>query len=201
MESTKICVDWFNKNIFDHLPDTKFWIAGGALREYFLNGHCFDSDMDLFFNDRSEIAKTLIILRRENEFKPYLITKNAIKGVAKIKGKKVQIDLVKKLFSSPNTTIEDFDFTVICCAVDREKLYFNPSFPFDLLRRKLVINSLPFPLNTLQRVQKYVKKGFTICNGGILEISKAIQKIDFEDPDDNSLEFYPDGEPRFVRFD
>ncbi len=201
IETLKICVNWFNRHLFDHMPEGKFWVAGGALREYFLNGHCFDSDVDLFFNERSEIVRVLLQLRNNCSFKHYLITENAIKGTAKIKGKIVNIDLVKRLFPNPKSTIEEFDFTVICCAVDREKVYYNPSFPFDLLRRKLVVNSLPFPMSTLQRVQKYVKKGFSICNGGLLEISKAIAKIDFEKPEDNNIEFYPDGSPRYLRFD
>ena len=201
IETLKICLNWFTRNVFDKLPNTKFWIAGGALRDYFLNGHCFDSDIDLFFNERSEIAKTLILLRKDNGFKHYLITKNAIKGWCFVGNKKVKVDLVKRLFPSPNATIEEFDFTVVCCAVDRENVFYNPSFPFDLLRKKLVINALPFPMSTLQRVQKYNKKGFSICNGGLLEISKAIAKIDFENPEENNIEFYPDGSPKYLRFD
>lgn len=200
IETLKICVGWFNKNFFDHFPDCKFWIAGGALRDYWTIGYC-SSDVDFFFNDRKDIVQTLLILRRDFKFKHYLITANAIKGTAVMNGKTVQIDLVKRLFPTPQHTIEEFDFTVVCCAIDREKMYYNPSFPFDLLKKKLVINALPFPLSTFQRVQKYVNKGYSICNGGILTISKALAKVDYEKPEENSLEFYPDGSVRFLRWD
>ena len=50
----------------------------------------------------------------------------------------------------------------------------------DLAKRSLVINSLPYPLSTVQRMQKYIKKGYTICNGGLLEI--ALNLVEGEGP-------------------
>ncbi len=63
------------------------------------------------------------------------------------------------------------------------------------------INSFKTSGSTMQRLQKYFNKGYWICNGGILEIAQAINKLDLSDPEQNNIEYYPDGTPRFVRID
>lgn len=177
------------------------WVAGGCIRDYLLTGSLKNTDIDFFGPSRHELAILAWELRKEFNFKPFLFNKNVIKGYAYIKGKPYKVDIVKKVFSTMEETIDAFDFTIGCFALNKETFVYHPSAPFDLLRRKLVINNLPFPLSTMQRMQKLIKRDYWICNGGLLEIAKAVSKIDFEDPEDNNIEFYPDGEARIVRFD
>lgn len=196
------CVSYFNHHIFKHLPeDLNVWIAGGAVRDYFSTGKMTESDIDFFAPDRVTMAKLTRALRKTFHFKHYLITKNVIKGYGTINGKRQDIDIVKIPCETMESTIDRFDFTVCCFAVNRKTVLFHPSAPFDLMAKRIVINSLPFPLSTLQRLQKFSKRGYWICNGGMLEIAKAMSKIDFENPNDNNIEFYPDGSPRIVRID
>jgi len=43
------CVDHFKEIILDHV-DARFWVAGGALRDYFITGNTSScADIDLFF--------------------------------------------------------------------------------------------------------------------------------------------------------
>lgn len=195
------CMSYFHKKFFRNTEGLNVWIAGGALKSYLESGHIEDTDVDFYSSSRQELTKLVLILRKEYKFKHYLITKNAIKGTGYIKGKKVDIDIVKRLFKDMHETIDNFDFTVTCFATNGKDFVYHPSAPFDLLRKRLVINNLPFPLSTLQRMQKYIKRGYWICNGGMLEIAKAQSEIDWENKDENTIEFYPDGSPRFVRFD
>jgi hypothetical protein len=190
-----------NKWFFSKLADIKVWIAGGALRDYFSTGNITESDVDFFASSRTELCKLVLKLRKSFKFKPYLITKKAIKGDGYLGTTKIQIDVVKVLFADMQECIDKFDFTCTCFAISSDDFVFHPSAPFDLMRKRLVINSLPFPLSTMQRLQKYLKRGYWICNGGMLEIAKAIKEIDFSDPEQNNIELYPDGSPRFVRFD
>jgi hypothetical protein len=103
-----------------------------------------------------------------------MITKNAIKGYGYVFGKRVDIDIVKKEFSSPNECIDAFDFTVCCFAVSADMFYYHKSACFDLIRKKLVVHKLPHPVDTFKRLNKYTKKGFIACNGTLLTIAKAI---------------------------
>lgn len=195
------CVSYFTNLFFKHLVGVNVWIAGGALRDWFETGQMTESDVDFFSNSRADLCKTLLMLRKKYKFRPYHINKRVIKGWVSIGKNNIKIDLIKILFETPEHTIDQFDFTVCCFAVDKNKVTYHQSAPFDLLHKRLVINNLPFPVSTLQRIQKYLKKGYWICNGGILEIAKAMGSVDFNDPTQNNIEMYPDGTPRFVRID
>ena len=194
------CNKYFNKLIPGVFEIGSIWIAGGAIRDFLEKGYV-DSDIDFYSSNRSDLFRLVRFLRKEFQFKHYLITQNAIKGNVIIKGKKIMVDVVKRTFDDMIQTISMFDFTVTCFATNGNDVYYHPSAPFDLLRKRLVINNLPFPISTLQRMQKYIQKGYWICNGGMLEIAKSMGAIDFDSADENTIEFYPDGSPRFVRFD
>lgn len=197
----RACVAFFRTLFFRHLVDINVWIAGGALRDWFESRKLTDSDVDFFSSSRTELCKALKVFRNQFSFRPYAVNKRVIKGWCTIDGKKVKVDIVKVLFDDPTSCIDSFDFTVCCWAVDRNQVYYHPSAPFDLLQKRLVINTLPFPVSTFQRMQKYLKRGYWICNGGMLEIAKAMSEVNFNDADQNIIELYPDGSPRFVRYD
>jgi len=200
MKQIDRCVTYFKQFILDELP-ANCWIAGGAIRDFFSLGYC-SSDIDVFFPSMEEFIKADDWLKGRENVK--CTFRNEM--VVNYKYKKHKVQLIKThFFSSPQETIANFDFTVACGAVDKEMLYAHDTFFIDLAGRRIVINSLPFPLSTLQRLQRYIKKGYTICNGGLLEIAKGIQKLDLNNPTVNTFEFYPEGAkkglPRFVRID
>ena len=184
---------FFRKLILDKLPD-QCWIAGGAIRDYFAQGF-ITGDIDLFTTD--EEIFNVIITFFQKEGTSFIDTNNSIK----FRYKKYTFDVVKRHFPSPIKAIDTFDFTICCAAIDKLYLYHHPTFFIDLAKRRLVIHRLPYPLSTLQRLQKYVKKGYWICNRGLLELARAIAEINFDDPMQNHISFYPDGQPKFVCID
>lgn len=198
MKQIDDAISYFNWLILDEFQDIKCWIAGGAVRDYFSYGKP-KSDIDIFFPNQEEFDKADSKLFSNIENKLLKSSENA----KLFKHKHGLIHIIQKHFyETPNDIINSFDFTVCCAAIGKDcGLIYHETFFIDLARRKLVINSLPFPLSSLQRLQKYIKKGFWICNGGLLELSKALKNIDFEDKNQNILEFYPDGTPKFNRID
>jgi hypothetical protein len=50
-------------------------------------------------------------------------------------------------------------------------------------------------------MQKYIKKGYTACNGTLLTLTRELQKVNLDNPQENSLTFYSDGTPRFLGVD
>lgn len=172
------------------------WIAGGAVRDFFANEDT-NGDIDVFFLDQKSLELTINGLNHDIGLQP----KYNNDSVAAYHWYDKTLQLIKThFFASPQETIGHFDFTVACAAVDLKGVYVHDMFFQDLAGKRLAINKLPFPLATLERLQKYIKKGYTACNGTLLEIAKAIQNVNLTD-NNNSLEFYPDGTPRFVRFD
>lgn len=172
------------------------WIAGGAVRDHFAS-MSLSSDIDIFFATKAKFTEAVELTKKNTAFKPQY-THDTLAAFT-WQGKTVQF-IGTHFFNSPEETIANFDFTVCSCAVDTENVYLHPHFFEDLAARRLAINELPFPLSTLERMIKYIKRGFTPCNGTLLTLSKAIAEVDLGDKV-NTLSFYPNGSPRFIRFD
>lgn len=174
------CMVFFKRKILNSLSDevtSNVWIAGGCIRNYFEMSKN-DTDIDFFSNDRKYLSTLVRELRNKLEFKHYIITKHAIKGYVIKNGVKIKVDIVKRVFSNQIDTIENFDFTVCCFSTNGTEFHYNRNAPFDILRKRLVINSLPKPVDTLKRLQRYINKGYFACNGTLLTISKEIAKMD-----------------------
>lgn len=192
-ETQQACIDWF-KPILEAVNGG--WVAGGALRDYFAKSANY-SDIDVFFINEDAYNQARKKLKQLNAFKVMY----SHKTLAAFKWRTKTIQLIgTHFFQDPAETISNFDFTVCCAAVDLQKVYHHEHFFEDLACKRLAINSLPFPLATLERLQKYAKKGYTACNGTLLTLTKAISQVDLEDKK-NTLAFYADGTERFIRFD
>lgn len=216
------CVKYFNRVILDELaPICIAWVAGGCVRDYFSIGK-LSSDIDLYFTCEEDFQKAKkyfleTTTRSVEEVVDDVKTiktfpkKKAIKtfendNVVKVKYAGREFDLVRKFFASPELTIEEFDFTVCCAAVTSKKVYTHNTFFIDLAKRQLMINKLPFPLSTMWRMQKYIQKGFYMCSGEMLKLSKAIGELQTNTPEGEqaNIELQPmseGNEPRFLTFD
>lgn len=223
------CVKYFNKLILNEMkPICMVWVAGGCVRDYFSVGK-LTSDIDLFFTcveDFEKCKKYLMeeTIRKVTRTEPAdlpdaedkvieeTIDKPLAKSlfendnVLKVLYRGRHFDLVKKYFPTPELTIAEFDFTVSCAAVDHGKVYTHNTFFIDLAKRQLMINKLPFPLSTMWRMQKYIKKGYYMCSGEMMKLSKAIGALQTNTPegDRSNIELQPmseGGEPRFLTFD
>jgi hypothetical protein len=163
----------YNEIILDELKKAEIncWLAGGALRDYFM-GVPIKTDYDIFFPNEKEYEKARIYFKaKEAEIK--WESDNGMK--VKHNGK--TYDLVKKFFSNPQATIEAFDFTASMIAVDSEKVYNGETTFIDLAKRQLMINKITYPASTLSRAFRYYKKGFTMCLGEMKKLIEAIQEI------------------------
>lgn len=165
------CIKYFNKLILNELKtlEIEAWVAGGAVRDYFSEGF-LTSDIDLYFSTLKNFEKCkTFFIRTDGK----IVFEND--KVIKFKWKDKKIDLVKTVFNNPQHSIDSFDFTVCCAAVDNDNLYYNPTFFIDLSKKQLMINKLDYPISTLWRLQKYNLKGFRICKGELTKIIEAIQ--------------------------
>jgi len=187
------CISRFKPTLEAFAPG---FIAGGAVRDYFSQSK-EETDIDVFFSNGVDMRDCL---ERIKSLPIKKIYENDLLAGFLFKGQHIQI-IKNHFFASLKDAIAAFDFTVCCAAVSLEDVFVHEFFFDDLAGRRLAINSLPFPLSTLERMQRYIKKGYTACNGTLLTLAKAMATVDFADPQGNTLTFYPDGSPRFVRFD
>jgi hypothetical protein len=163
----------YSEIILNELKEAKIdcWIAGGALRDYFM-GVPIKTDYDLFFPNEKEFDKAVKYFKKK-KCEVVWESDNGMK--VKYKGKKY--DLVKKWFKNPQTTIDAFDFTASMFAVDRERIYVGDTTFIDLSKRQLMINKITYPASTMSRAFRYYKKGFWMCQGEMKKIVEAIQNM------------------------
>lgn len=184
------------KAIYDNMPAKEIsWIAGGALRSFLVGEHV--KDLDIFSNDPEKVCAAFIA---DETFKAGF-SNEFISNFYK-DGLCYQI-IRKYKFSSPQETIDNFDFTIICAAIGKDGIVTDHRFYIDNAQRRLVVKALPKPLSTVKRGMKYSKRGYFMCPVGLAKILKAVQEnpINWDDPTQNEIEFYPDGTPSFRGLD
>jgi len=202
---------YYQKLILNDLPEgikTQVFIAGGAIRDYLSNADIKDIDL---FTTSKEVEIQLLNFFDE---KGKLINKNDFLANYTYKNRWFQV-ILNKHYSNHSDLIGSFDFT-ICQAVvfvelelfpeaNRKQfnIVFDSSVNFfqDTLAKHLRVNKITFPLSTLERMQKYIQKGYIACNGTLLEIARSLKDLDLNNPADNVLQFYPNGHPRFIGVD
>jgi hypothetical protein len=164
----------YKKIILDDLKDAgiKAWLAGGALRDYFM-GVPIITDHDIFFPDEDNYNKAKDFFGKKEGVKVKWLSDNGMKVIYK----KRTFDLIKHYFPGPQETIDAFDFTVSMFAVDQERVYHGESSFIDLAKRQLMINRLPYPASTMSRAFRYYKKGFLMCQGEMAKLVEAIQNM------------------------
>jgi hypothetical protein len=171
---------YFNNLILGELrkQGINVWVAGGVLRDYFLEKP-LKSDCDLFFPNAKDFNKT----------KEYFLSKGGEIIWESENGMKVTyrgntFDLVKIFKPNPMATISRFDFTVSMLATDGKDLYYGNNSLKDLQDRKLVINTIVNPLSTLKRVLKHYKKGFTMSAEETKKLYESLNTMPYDDSDD-----------------
>lgn len=168
-----------------------FWISGGAITAAVTGDKINDYDI---FSPTPEILRD-----RLKEAIGYASFEHEFFTNFWVDNNKVQV-ITRYSPQSPEAIFNTFDFTINCGAYDGTTFYCHDRFWQDIASRRLVVNNLFFPLKTLERVAKYSRRGYTVCPVGLLSIAKSINslEIDWDNPSENDLSFYPDGTPRFM---
>lgn len=185
------------------LPDG-VWVAGGAVRDSLIGEKW--SDIDVFGCDKESIDK----------YASY-VSSNGGKLVYDALSLKTYMwhgEKIQFIYDYYSSTIDElfakFDFTVCQFAIMKDAssekysniaVCANPECLIDLFRKRLVLTEkFSSPISTLKRLQKYIQKGYTICDGGIIAIANKISGMAPQQIQ-SSMEFYPDGTPRIIMVD
>jgi hypothetical protein len=200
---------YLQKNILELLPEdirNKVAVAGGAVRDKIAGVEV--KDYDLFVDSKEtedKLMKFLAEAGKEGNVNSQLANYT-------LEGKWIQVIRGKYYNIDSSEVIDSFDFIHCCAMVTMKGFQCHPQFYRAVATKHLMINKITFPLSTLERMQKYVSKGYSACNGTLLAIAKAINDMDKEvfnpskdstqgDALQNTLMFYADGSPRFMGVD
>ena len=168
-----------------------FWIASGAIRDYFTTGGITPKDLDIFFSCNSERDKAVSHLKLQG-FKTikHLPNGNIKFSMMNFKANSIDHEVLQNysydaidiccwngkkdpacVAKSPEECIKWFDFTVEMAALDSNGHFIHhPTFENDITNKVLVRNSLKdmyIGLN-IKRLLKYIKNGYTIDSENLL---------------------------------
>jgi len=166
-----------------------FWIASGAIRDYFTTGGVTPKDIDIFFPDKENRDKAITYLMQQ-KFKrigllpryrgaTFDLTKKTVPEKychlaqdSKYMYHSMDIGCwdgrdedLSKYAVTPEGCISWFDFTIEMAALDsNNKFICHPDFETHIANKILVRNSIQHahPRGNNRRLLKYIKLGFTI---------------------------------------
>ena len=154
-----------------------FWIASGAIRDYFVGNE--PVDVDFFFPDIQSMTKACEHLKKNNFKKIKDLPRGYKFSIQERKYVGNSIDLIcwdgtgdpPCIAKTPKDTMGWFDFTVEMAALDSNGnffIFFN--FFEDCKNKRLVRNSISdlYPRGNNRRLLKYIKNGYTIDQENLL---------------------------------
>jgi hypothetical protein len=167
---------YIEPKILEQVKLNNAFIAGGALTCIFQDKE--PNDIDIFF--KSNMIEYFEVFRMWlNSYGIILLeTDNAVTG----QYYKNSIQLIKPscMYGTPEDVISKFDFTICMAAYDQNypeerRLVLDDRFLPDLGSKKLIYNPNSIrPLSTLNRLQKFIDRGYSISGIELIKLGLAI---------------------------
>lgn len=154
LESVR-CFDLFTSIILNDLwfLNLDCWIAGGSLRDFFMNRKS-ESDIDIYFSNAQDNKKAESHLIKNGG---KIIFSNS--NCTKISFDKYVFDLIKIYYIDHKVCISNFDFTVCSCSISKIGLSCHKSFKSHI--KSMTLELLNPNQQTIDfRLDKYQKIGF-----------------------------------------
>lgn len=162
------------------------YIAGGAVTSLFTGGKI--RDWDIYFRTADDCAKAVTwfgingkLVNETDTSKSYQLGKQE---------RPYQLIVLPDLFGGPEDIFKCYDFTVCMGAYQffeqsadhaREGFVFGDDFLKHVAQRRLVFHTgTMFPICSMLRVMKYVKRGFFITGMETLKIGLSIHALKIE---------------------
>lgn len=181
--------------VFNYNDNT--WIAGGAVRDSLIKDTI--SDIDIFGKSKEALAEFSTNNKLDDRYD--VVHDTADIKTYRNKTWKIQL-ILKHNYNTIQDCLDDFDYTICQFAFMDNKVFCNPDSLVHLHNKQLIINKLrpDYTINSFRRLQKYIQRGYTICDGGLKTLTEKMRELTPEQVK-NNFEYYADGKARVVRFD
>lgn len=156
------------------IEDNQGYLAGGCVRSVF----CSESinDFDMFFPSQSEFDRCVESMNGDDS-PSFSVTDTAWTHITE-KGDRYQ--LICASFGQPEEVIKRFDYTMCMGAYDPRKRDFilDPLFLKHCSQRRLIFNvNSEFPICSLWRAVKFIKRGWKLPGTEAIKLSLKINNI------------------------
>lgn len=187
-------IKWLDKYMAGH----KGFIAGGCFKNIFSDTKT--KDIDIFFKNKDDFIKARKYFEDNDEF--VFFYKSGKVVAFKDKKTDLIIELIRGKYGTPKQIIEDFDFTIVKFAyykqikidsneeetISYKCLYSDKFFEHLTLKRLVIDDKTPFPINTFDRMFRYAKYGYFPCRETKKNLINEIYEL--EELEDVSLSLY-----------
>ena len=162
--------------LYEKLQECHAVIAGGAVRAVFANEYI--SDYDIYFKSSEDMTSFLKKMAETDFTKSY--STDLAKSFTK-EDTKIQVIIMPDLIcQDPKDIINQFDYSVCMGAydIDNKQFILQDGFIEHIARRELYFNvNAKYPLASLFRLRKYLKKGYTISGTEIIKLGLSINNL------------------------
>ena len=171
--------NYLGDKTYDLLKKHKCIIAGGFILSLFSNSEI--NDIDIYFRSKEDLSDLL----HNNLRKNWVLSKTdkalLVKHV-KNDGFPILLQFIYfRYFNNANEIFDTFDFTVCMGAYDfeTEEFILHEDFLRNNVSKILRFNSnTAYPIMSAIRVQKYIKKGYSISKSEYIKIMLTIMKLE-----------------------
>ncbi len=138
-----------------------------------------DAFMDSLKPDPVETTEELveIVKDKKDRYRAVFFSENAITLSDKVQ-------LVIRFYGTPSEIHENYDYAHAMCYYDYDKgdLVLHPEALECILSKTLVYKGSLYPVASVFRIRKFIKRGWRISAGQMLKIMTQISQIDLLDP-------------------
>lgn len=149
-----------SKDVLDYVEKTQgVVLAGGSLRTLL----CLSDtivDYDLFFTSEDARDKTVAYFTGLNDCEStFICPKKELYSF--VLNKKIKIQLItKEIYLNEMALIDSFDINACRCAWNGTDLTYAEDFVNDVMCKRITFNKITYPVATIKRVEKYIRKGY-----------------------------------------
>jgi len=163
-----------NLDLLKLFKNTNCYVAGGAITSIFSGNKI--NDYDIYFCTEFDYRDFIIKLPTNSKLewqtenaKSYKIDKETFQFICK-----------PSYMGSPGEVLTSFDFTICMGAYSfkEDKFYFYDNFFRNLACKELIFNiKASFPISSLFRLRKFLKKEYKISGCEIIKLGLSIEKL------------------------
>lgn len=184
--------DFFQVRSLDkYIENHKGFIAGGCFKNIF--NHEKVKDIDVFFRNEEDFNEAKEYYSKSKDYSFYYSND---KVEAFIHDNGIVIECIKTVYGTPETIINNFDFTIVqfaytCSKIDETthyKVIYHKDFFTHLHLKRLVIDDaerqLPYIISTFNRMFRYAKYGYFPCKGTKIKVItelNLLEDVDIEE--------------------
>jgi hypothetical protein len=152
------------------------WLVGGCVRRL-ISSREQDSDFDVGVVDLVQFEAAKAKLQAAG-FKEHFSNQFHTEYRGKLEGIKTEVRIQLLAMFHPNleSLLDSFDFTICQFGYDGTMLVAGEYSLFDIARKRLALHKLTYGASTVRRLTKYMRQGFTACQGTIVSILEATAK-------------------------